>query len=85
MGHPQAYGVVHYLDKSLFDDYSFPVKKIHHKTISHLFSRVDDIRGHKDNMCAAKKTPNKIWCKVSREYIKLPTFTKYQNTQKKSS
>jgi hypothetical protein len=27
MGHPQAYGVVHYLDDSLLDDYSFPVKK----------------------------------------------------------
>jgi hypothetical protein len=49
MGHPQAYGVVHYLDDSLLDDYSFPVKKLHHKTIFHLFSRVDDIRGHKDN------------------------------------
>jgi hypothetical protein len=37
MGHPQAYGVIHYLDDSLVDDYSFPVKKLHHKTISHLF------------------------------------------------
>jgi hypothetical protein len=60
MGHPQAYGVVHYLDDSLLDDYSFPVKKHHHKTISHLFSSVDDIRGHKHNMCANKKTPNKF-------------------------
>jgi hypothetical protein len=51
MGLPQAYGVVHYLDDSLLDDHSFPVKKLHHKTISHLFSRMDDIRGHKDNMC----------------------------------
>jgi hypothetical protein len=39
---------------------------------------VDDIRGHKDTVCVAKKTPNKIWFKV-------PTFTKYQNTQKESS
>jgi hypothetical protein len=26
MGHPQDYGVVHYVDDSLLDDYSFPVK-----------------------------------------------------------
>jgi hypothetical protein len=82
MGHPQAYGVVHYLDDSLLDDYSFPVKKLHHKNIFHLFSRVDDIRGHKDNKCDIKKTTNKICCKVSRDYIKLTTFTKYQKTQK---
>jgi hypothetical protein len=85
MGIPQAYGVIHYLDNSLLDDYSFPMKKLHNKTISHLFSRVIDIRGHKDNMCAANKTLNKIWCKVSRECIKFPTFTKYQKTKKKSS
>jgi hypothetical protein len=48
-------------------------------------SRVDDIRGHKDNICASKKAPNKIWCKVFREYIKFLTLTKYQNTQKESS
>jgi hypothetical protein len=53
---PQYYGVVHYLDESLLDDYSFPVKKFHHKTISHLFSRMDDIRGHKDNISAAEKS-----------------------------
>jgi hypothetical protein len=82
MRNTQAYGIVHYLDDSFVDDYSFPVKKFHQKTISHLFSRVDDIRGHKDNMCAAKKTPNKIWSKVSIEYIKFPTFTKYQKTLK---
>jgi hypothetical protein len=61
MGHPQAYGVFHYLHDSLLDDYSFHVKKLQHKTISHLFSRVVDIRGHKDNICAANKTPNRIW------------------------
>jgi hypothetical protein len=82
MGHPQAYGVVHYLDDSLLDDYSFPMKKLHHTNISHLFSRVDDIRGHKDNICAAKKTLNKILFKVSREYIKFPTLKIYQKTQK---
>jgi hypothetical protein len=27
MGHPQAYGVFHYLDDSLLNDYSFPMKK----------------------------------------------------------
>jgi hypothetical protein len=41
----------------LLDDYSFPMKKLHQKTIFYLFSRVDDIREHKDNMCAAKKKP----------------------------
>jgi hypothetical protein len=82
MGHSQAYGVVHYLDESFLYDYSFYMKKLHHKTIFHLFSRVVDTRGHKDNMCPAKKTPNKIWCMVSREYIKLPTFTTYQKTKK---
>jgi hypothetical protein len=60
MGNPQAYGVIHYLYDSLLDQYSVPVKKLHHKTISHIFSRVADIRGHKDNLCAANKTPNKI-------------------------
>jgi hypothetical protein len=43
---------------------------------------VADIRGHKDNLSAANKTPNKIWCKVSRDCINIPTFTKYQKTQK---
>jgi hypothetical protein len=85
MGNPQDYGVIHYLYESLLDDYFFPVEKLDHKTISHLFSRVADIRGHKDNMCAAKKTPNKIWCKVYKERIKLKTFTKYQKTQNESS
>jgi hypothetical protein len=61
------------------------MKKLNHTTISHLFSRVADIKGHKDNMCAAKKTPNKNWCKMSRECIKFLTFTKYQKTQKESS
>jgi hypothetical protein len=60
MGNSQDYGVVHYLDDYLLDDYSFPLKKLHHKTIFHFFSRVDDIRGHKDNTCGTKKTPNKI-------------------------
>jgi hypothetical protein len=82
MGHPQAYGATHYLDDSLLAEYYVPVKKLHHKTISHLFSRVADIRGRKDNINAAKKILNKIWFKVSRECIKLPTFTKYQKTQK---
>jgi hypothetical protein len=82
MGHPQAYGVVHYLDDSLLDDYSFPMKKLLQKNISHLFSRVDDIRGHKHNICAAKKTPNKILIKVSREYIKFQTLKIYQNTKR---
>jgi hypothetical protein len=85
MGHPQAYGVTHYLDDSLLDEYFVPVKKLHHKTISHLFSRVADIRGHKDNISASKKTPNKIWCKVFSECIKLPTFTRYQKTKKESA
>jgi hypothetical protein len=73
MGKPQAYDVFHYLDDSLLNDYSFPVKKLHHKTISHLFCRVVDIRGYKDKICAARKTTNKIWCMVSIEYIKFPS------------
>jgi hypothetical protein len=60
MGHPQDYGVTHYLDDSLLYEYSVPMKKLYHKTISHLFSRLTDIRGNKDNISAAKKTPNKI-------------------------
>jgi hypothetical protein len=56
MGNPQDYGIIQYLYDSLIDDYSFPVKKLYHKTISHLFSKVVDIRGHKDNISAAKKT-----------------------------
>jgi hypothetical protein len=60
MGHPQAYGVIHYLDDSLLDDYSFPVKKLHHKTISHIFSTMADIRGHKDNIRSANKTQIKF-------------------------
>jgi hypothetical protein len=43
---------------------------------------VADIRGHKDNISAAKKTLDKIWCKVSIECIKFTTFTKYQKTKK---
>jgi hypothetical protein len=45
MGNTQSYDVIHYSDDSLLDDYSFPMKKLHHKTISHLISRVVDIRG----------------------------------------
>jgi hypothetical protein len=82
MGHPRDYGVIHYLYDSLIDQYSYPVKKLHHKTISHLFSRVADIRGHKDNISAANKTPNKIWLKVYREFIKLLNFTNYQKDSK---
>jgi hypothetical protein len=41
---------------------------------------VVDSRGRKDNLSFSKKTPNKIWCKMSRECIKLPTLTKYQKT-----
>jgi hypothetical protein len=85
VGNTQDYGIIHYLDDSLFDQYFVPVNKLHHKIISHLFSRVADIRGRKDNLSAAKKTPNKIWCKVSRECIKFPRFTKYQKTQRESS
>jgi hypothetical protein len=55
MGHPQAYGVIHCLDDSSLDENSVLVIKLHHKTISHHFSRVVDIRGHKDNISAVKK------------------------------
>jgi hypothetical protein len=85
MGHLQTYDIVHYLDNSLFDNYFFLVKKLHHKTFSHLFSEWMTLEGTKDNMHAAIKPINKIWHKMSREYIKFPTFTKYQNTHKESN
>jgi hypothetical protein len=56
MGHTQAYGVIHYLDYSLIEYYSISVKKLHHKTISHLFSRLADIRGYKDK-CVLQGKP----------------------------
>jgi hypothetical protein len=83
IGHPQAYGIIHYLDDSFINQYSVHVKKLHHKTISHLFFRLADIRGHKDNLSAAKKTPNKISCKVSRECIKFKKFTKISKNSKR--
>ena len=44
-----------------------------------------DISGHKDNMQAVIKPPNKIWFKVYRDCINFQTFPKYQKTQKESS
>jgi hypothetical protein len=85
MGHPQAYGVVYYLDDSLFDNSSFPMKKLHHIPLSHLFLKWMTLEGTKENMHAIIKPPNKILYKVSREYIKFPTFTKYQKSQKEST
>jgi hypothetical protein len=58
MRHPQACGAIHYLDDSLLDDYSFPMKKLDHKTISHFLEWLT-LEGTKI-ICAAKKTPNKI-------------------------
>jgi hypothetical protein len=49
-GIPKAYGVFSFLDDSLFDDPSFPVKKLHHRTLSHLFSKWTTIEDTKDNM-----------------------------------
>jgi hypothetical protein len=37
MGNPQAYGVIHYLDDSLLDQYSIPVKNFTTKLFPHLF------------------------------------------------
>jgi hypothetical protein len=85
MGYPQAYGVDHYLDDSLFYDPSFPVKKLHHRILSHLFSEWMTLVGTKDNMHAAIKPPNKIWCIMCRECINLIIFTKYQETHKESN
>jgi hypothetical protein len=82
MGHPQAYDVDYYLDDSLLDDHFFPVKKLHHKTFSHLFSEWMTLVGTKDNMYASIKPPNKILYMMSRDYIKFPTFTKYLKTHK---
>ena len=38
LGHPQAYGFHQSLDDSHFGVPSFPVKTLHHKTLSHFFS-----------------------------------------------
>jgi hypothetical protein len=83
-GASQAYGVDHYLDDSLFDDPSFPVKKLHRKTLSHLFSERMTLVGTKDNMHAAIKLPNNFFCMMSRECITLLTFRKYQKTHRES-
>jgi hypothetical protein len=85
MGHPQDYGVDHYLDESLFDDPSFLVKILHHRTLSHLFSEWMTLVGTKDNMHAAMKPPNKIWYMMSRECIKLLKFIKYEKIHKESN
>jgi hypothetical protein len=42
------------------------------------------LEGTKENMHAVIKFPNKILSKVLKEYIKLPTLKKYQNTQKEA-
>jgi hypothetical protein len=41
--------------------------------------------GTKDNMHAAIKPPNKIWYMIFKDYSKLLTFKKYQNTHKESN
>jgi hypothetical protein len=66
MGHPQAYGVDHYLNDSLFDSHSFHMKKLRHKTLSHLFYEWMTLVGTKDNMHASIKPPNKIWYMMYR-------------------
>jgi hypothetical protein len=46
------------------------VKKHNHKTIPPLlFFRVADIRGHKDNISYAKKTPNKFGARCSESVL----------------
>jgi GTP cyclohydrolase I len=82
MGHPQSYGIDHYLNDSLFDNPSFPMKKLHHKTLSHTFSKWMTLVGIKDNMHAAIKTPNKILYMMYKEFIEVLSFTKYQKTHK---
>jgi hypothetical protein len=82
-GASQAYDVVHYLDDSLLDDFFFYVKKLYHRTISHLFSRVDDIRGQKDNMCAVKKTANNFCVRILESILRacLTALVKGPNPQ----
>jgi hypothetical protein len=69
MGHPQAYGVDHYLEHFLFDDHSFPVKKLHHTTLSHIFSKGMTLICTKDNMHDAINPPNKIWYMMSESVL----------------
>ena len=84
MVNPQAYYFNHYLNGSLLEIPSFPVKKLHHKTLSHLFSEWMTLVATKDNMHAIIKPPNNFWYMMYRDYIKFPTFTKCQMTHKKS-
>jgi hypothetical protein len=66
----------------LLDDYSFPVKKnITTELFPISFLEWLTLEGTK-MMCAAKKNPTKIWCKVSTECIKLKTFAKYKKLKK---
>jgi hypothetical protein len=48
---------------------------------SHLFSRVVDIRGHKDNMCVVKKTPKKIGARFLESVLSCQHSLNNQKTQ----
>jgi hypothetical protein len=45
MGHPQAYGVLHYLYDSFLDDYSSPVKNFTTKLFSTSFLEWQTLEG----------------------------------------
>jgi hypothetical protein len=48
------------------------MKKLHHQIISHLFSRVADIRRYKDNITATKKTQIKFGARCPQSVLICP-------------
>jgi hypothetical protein len=60
------------------------MKKLHHKIIFHLFSRMGDIRGHKDNIISTEKSQIKFGVRSPESIL---SFQHSQNIKrlKKSS
>jgi hypothetical protein len=59
MGHPQAYGVIHYLDNSLLDDYSSLGKNFTTKLFPISFLEWMTLEGIKI-ICVLLKKPKKL-------------------------
>jgi hypothetical protein len=68
MGNPQDYGVFHYLDDSLFDNPSFPVKNFTTELFPIYFTEWMTLEGTKDNMHASIKPTNIMEYYVKRVY-----------------